>query len=173
MHNYIEKLCALYYEHIFRWVFIISDPDCNRKEITCDWESISNELHNINLAWLAPYYRRIHEQSLTEMDNPIHDLEEELLTCKQKIIELILENEELGKATKQLEDINYNKIPDESTRSMSGEVSSENRYSRLMALQKMGVVSDYTRILQCSAVIIGIGKNNVLAIRTNVLNVFL
>ena len=100
------------------------------------------------------------------MDNPISDLEMDLLACKQKIKELILENEELGKATKQLEDINNNKIPEEGARSMSGEVSSENRYSRLMALQKMGVVSDYTRVIQCSVVIIGIGKCNVLAIRS-------
>ena len=107
------------------------------------------------------------------MDSPVQDLEKELLACKQKIKELILENEELGRATKQLEDTNNNKISGEGTRDMSGEVSSDNRYSRLMALQKMGVVSDYTRIIQCSVVIVGIGKYNVIAIRTNVRNVSL
>ena len=40
---------------------------------------------------------------------------------------------------------------------MSSDSSSENPYSRLMALQKMGIVSDYTKIRNYSAIIVGVG----------------
>ncbi|KAI6654725.1 Ubiquitin-like modifier-activating enzyme 5 [Oopsacas minuta] len=102
------------------------------------------------------------------MDNPTtHGLEEELRACKQKIQNLLRENEQLEMEMQQMKDpknsLSSNLIPNECERSMSGEVNSENRYSRLMALQKMGVVSDYTRIIQCSVVIIGIGGIGIVA----------
>lgn len=40
---------------------------------------------------------------------------------------------------------------------MSEDASSTNPYSRLMALQKMGIVSDYTKIQTYSAIIVGVG----------------
>ena len=40
---------------------------------------------------------------------------------------------------------------------MSGEVVDSNPYSRLMALQRMGIVQDYERIRQKTVAIVGIG----------------
>lgn len=40
---------------------------------------------------------------------------------------------------------------------ISSDNSSENPYSRLVALQKMGIVSDYTQIRNYSAIIVGVG----------------
>ena len=40
---------------------------------------------------------------------------------------------------------------------MSGEVVDSNPYSRLMALQRMGIVKDYERIRECTVAIVGIG----------------
>lgn len=40
---------------------------------------------------------------------------------------------------------------------MSGEVVDSNPYSRLMALQRMGVVQDYERIREMTIAIVGIG----------------
>ena len=40
---------------------------------------------------------------------------------------------------------------------MSGEVVDSNPYSRLMALQRMGIVEDYERICQKTVAIVGIG----------------
>lgn len=40
---------------------------------------------------------------------------------------------------------------------MSGEVVDSNPYSRLMALQRMGIVKDYERIRDCTVAIVGIG----------------
>ena len=96
------------------------------------------------------------------MDTPADSLEEQLYVCKQKLEALKRENEELRIKSQLFEDGNnepsISLSPKECGRIMSEEVSSENRYSRLMALQKMGVVSEYTKIMQCSVVIIGIGK---------------
>jgi ubiquitin-like modifier-activating enzyme 5 len=41
--------------------------------------------------------------------------------------------------------------------SMSAEVRDDNPYSRLMALQRMGVVKDYERIRSFSIVVVGMG----------------
>lgn len=40
---------------------------------------------------------------------------------------------------------------------MSGEVVDSNPYSRLMALQRMGIVKDYERIRERTVAIVGIG----------------
>lgn len=40
---------------------------------------------------------------------------------------------------------------------ISAEVVDSNPYSRLMALQKMGVVEDYVKIRQCTVAVVGIG----------------
>ncbi len=40
---------------------------------------------------------------------------------------------------------------------MSAEVVDSNPYSRLMALQRMGIVQDYERIRQFSVMIVGVG----------------
>ena len=40
---------------------------------------------------------------------------------------------------------------------MSSEVTDGNRYSRLMALEKMEVVSNYREIAKCTVLIVGIG----------------
>ncbi len=40
---------------------------------------------------------------------------------------------------------------------MSGEVVDSNPYSRLMALQRMGIVQDYERIREMTVAIVGIG----------------
>lgn len=40
---------------------------------------------------------------------------------------------------------------------MSGEVIDSNPYSRLMALQRMGIVQDYERIREQTIAIVGIG----------------
>ena len=40
---------------------------------------------------------------------------------------------------------------------MSDEAVSTNPYSRLMALQKMGVVENYEKIREFSAIIVGVG----------------
>lgn len=40
---------------------------------------------------------------------------------------------------------------------MSAEVRDDNPYSRLMALQRMGVVTNYQRIRECTVVIVGVG----------------
>jgi ubiquitin-like modifier-activating enzyme 5 len=40
---------------------------------------------------------------------------------------------------------------------MSAEVVDSNPYSRLMALQRMGIVKDYERIRQFSVMIVGVG----------------
>ena len=40
---------------------------------------------------------------------------------------------------------------------MSGEVVDTNPYSRLMALQRMGIVKEYERIRQFSVMIVGVG----------------
>ncbi len=40
---------------------------------------------------------------------------------------------------------------------ISGEVTSSNPYSRLMALQRMGVVQDYAKIREKKVVVVGIG----------------
>jgi len=40
---------------------------------------------------------------------------------------------------------------------MTSEVKDSNPYSRLMALQRLGVVEDYTRIRNFSVVIVGVG----------------
>ena len=102
------------------------------------------------------------------MDVPAESLEGELSVCKQKIEALMRENEELRIKSQQMEEAknetSTSTSPKECSRTMSEEVSSENRYSRLMALQKMGLVSDYTKIIQCSVVIIGIGKNHIVLV---------
>jgi len=41
--------------------------------------------------------------------------------------------------------------------SMSAEVRDDNPYSRLMALQRMGVVKDYERIRDFAVVVVGLG----------------
>ena len=40
---------------------------------------------------------------------------------------------------------------------MSAEVRDTNPYSRLMALQRLGVVSDYTQIRNFTVVVVGVG----------------
>ena len=40
---------------------------------------------------------------------------------------------------------------------ISDEVVDSNPYSRLMALQRMGIVKDYRRIRDCTVAIVGIG----------------
>ena len=45
----------------------------------------------------------------------------------------------------------------ENKRAMTSEVKDSNPYSRLMALQRLGVVEDYTRIRNFSVVIVGVG----------------
>lgn len=40
---------------------------------------------------------------------------------------------------------------------MSAEVVDSNPYSRLMALQRMGIVKDYERIRECTVAIVGMG----------------
>ena len=47
--------------------------------------------------------------------------------------------------------------PSTSGRTMSAEVNDGNRYSRLMALEKMEVVSNYREIAKCTVLIVGIG----------------
>ena len=42
-------------------------------------------------------------------------------------------------------------------RQMSAEVRDTNPYSRLMALQRLGVVSDYTQIRNFTVVVVGVG----------------
>ena len=98
------------------------------------------------------------------MDTPADSLEEELSVCKQEIGELKRENEEL-RIQNQLLDSEKNEASTsvsskECARIMSEEVSSENRYSRLMALEKMGVVSEYAKVIRCSVIIVGIGNNH-------------
>ena len=89
-------------------------------------------------------------------------LEEELKVCKQKLKDACVRNEELQKTIQILS----NETNTSSSTGLQGgenvvmsdEVSSANRYSRLMALQKMGVVADYAKILNCSVTIVGVGK---------------
>lgn len=40
---------------------------------------------------------------------------------------------------------------------ISSEVVDSNPYSRLMALQRMQIVSDYTRIRRCCVLVVGVG----------------
>lgn len=40
---------------------------------------------------------------------------------------------------------------------MSGEVVDWNPYSRLMALQRMGIVTDYERVRQMTVAVVGMG----------------
>lgn len=42
-------------------------------------------------------------------------------------------------------------------RAMSSEVKDSNPYSRLMALQRLGVVADYTQIRNFTVVVVGVG----------------
>jgi ubiquitin-like modifier-activating enzyme 5 len=45
----------------------------------------------------------------------------------------------------------------DSRREMSSEVVDSNPYSRLMALKRMGIVSNYEKIRDCSVAVVGVG----------------
>lgn len=50
-----------------------------------------------------------------------------------------------------------NKMQREKIEKMSAEVVDSNPYSRLMALQRMGIVKDYERIREKSVAVVGVG----------------
>lgn len=56
---------------------------------------------------------------------------------------------------KQLESVKSNANKREKIEKMSAEVVDSNPYSRLMALQRMGIVKDYERIREKSVAVVG------------------
>ena len=73
-------------------------------------------------------------------------------TTKQKIAGLVAARQEL---TVQINSLLAEQYP--KYEKMSDEVKDDNPYSRLMALQKMGIVKNYEDIMKCSVIIVGVG----------------
>mmetsp|Transcript_3977 Transcript_3977/g.8071 ORF Transcript_3977/g.8071 Transcript_3977/m.8071 type:complete len:429 (-) Transcript_3977:943-2229(-) len=66
--------------------------------------------------------------------------------------------EEVQTALGSLVEKNYNvAAPREKTEKMSDQVVDTNPYSRLMALQRMGIVENYEKIRSCTVAVVGIG----------------
>lgn len=62
---------------------------------------------------------------------------------------------QINKLQDQLDKMNPNKVKREKIEKISAEVVDSNPYSRLMALQRMGIVSEYERIRQKSVAVVG------------------
>lgn len=93
-------------------------------------------------------------------------LSKELRSCRDHIAELTNENNKLKfklsahEAGTQATRVDITSTSSESRdmKRLPQEITPNNRYSRLMALQKMGVVKNYEEIVNLSIIIIGVGK---------------
>lgn len=83
----------------------------------------------------------------------IKELNAQIVDLKSENAELKIENAELKSELLKYKNTGRR----EKIEKMSSEVKDWNPYSRLMALQKMGIVEDYEQIRKKSIAIVGIG----------------
>ncbi|GER28160.1 ubiquitin-like modifier-activating enzyme 5 [Striga asiatica] len=93
------------------------------------------------------------ESEIKALLSDLHSLKDSLLdSSQQETIDRMRSRLEHLSTMERLTNVRRSKIKD-----MSAEVVDSNPYSRLMALQRMGIVNNYERIREFSVAIVGIG----------------